>query len=132
MHSIPRFWRNIKSRYNLVGTQCVTCGNKYFPPRNICPTCRRDSQIEKIKFKGEGSIETFTVIHTSPTDFDAQSPYIMAIVKLDEGPMLTTQIVDCELEDVEIGLKVENVFRKIQQDGEAGLVYYGFKFRPKM
>lgn len=128
--SIPRFWRNIKSRYNLIGTKCLNCGSTYFPPRNFCPRCRRRSRLEEVKLKGMGEILTYTVIHSAPEGFDAQAPYIMAIVKLAEGPCLTTQIVDCEPDEVKIGMKVKSVFRKIQEDGDAGLIHYGFKFKP--
>ena len=128
--SIPRFWRNIKGRYNLIGTKCLNCSEIYFPPRNLCPRCRRMSKIEEFKLQGRGEVVTYTVIHAAPEGFHAQTPYIMAIVKLDEGPSLTTQIVDCDINEIEIGMKVEAVFRKIQEDGNAGLIYYGYKFKP--
>ncbi len=128
--SIPRFWRNIQSRYNLIGTKCSNCNEIYFPPRNLCPKCRRMSKIEKFKLQGRGEVVTYTVIHSASEGFDDQTPYIMAIVKLDEGPRLTTQIVDCGLDEIKIGMRVESVFRKIQEDGEAGLIHYGFKFKP--
>ena len=131
MISIPRFWRNQKSRYNLTGSKCTNCGETYFPVRPTCPRCRRASKLEEVHLSGTGVIETFTVIHTPAPGFEFQTPYIMAVVKLDGGPMLTTQIVDVEPEDVKIGMRVEKVFRKIQEDGEGGLIYYGFKFRPR-
>ncbi|WP_456475684.1 Zn-ribbon domain-containing OB-fold protein [Candidatus Pyrohabitans sp.] len=130
MNSIPRFWRNMKSRYNLIGRRCRRCGRVYFPPRNLCPNCRRRSELEDFKLNGRGEVVSYTVIHTPPEGFDRQAPYIMALVKLEEGAMVTAQIVDVSLEEVKIGMKVESVFRKIQEDGEAGLIYYGFKFRP--
>ena len=130
MNSIPRFWRNMKSRYNLIGRRCRRCGRVYFPPRNLCPNCRRRSELEDFKLNGRGEVVSYTVIHTPPEGFDRQAPYIMALVKLEEGPMVTAQIVDVSLEEVKIGMRVESVFRKIQEDGEAGLIYYGFKFRP--
>jgi hypothetical protein len=128
--SIPRFWRSVQSRYNLIGIKCLNCGEVYFPPRNLCPKCRRLSKLEKIKLNGRGEILTYTIIHTAPEGFERQTPYIMAIVKLDDGPKLTTQIVDCELDEVEIGMRVKSVFRRIREDGEAGLIYYGYKFKP--
>ncbi len=128
--NIPRFWRNLKSRYNLVGTKCTNCEEIHFPPRHFCPKCRRLSKLEEFKLEGRGKIETYTVIHTAMDGFEGQIPYVLAIVKMPEGPRLTTQIVDCEIEDVKIGMKVKNVFRKIQEDGEAGLIHYGFKFKP--
>jgi hypothetical protein len=128
--SIPRFWRSIKSRYNLIAIKCLNCGRVYFPPRAICPECRRKSRLEKIKLRGKGRVLSYTVIHSPPVGFENKGPYIMAIVKLDEGPCLTTEIVDCEQRDMKIGMQVERVFRKIREDGESGLIHYGFKFKP--
>jgi scaffold protein (connect acetoacetyl-CoA thiolase and HMG-CoA synthase) len=127
--SIPRFWRNIKSRYNLIGTRCTRCNGTYFPLRNFCPNCRRMSKLEKVSLSGKGEVVTYTVIHSASEEFDKQTPYIMAIIKLDDGPSLTAQIVDCSISDVKIGTRVKSVFRKIQEDGEAGLIHYGYKFK---
>lgn len=128
--SIPRFWRSIKSRYNLIATKCKSCQGIYFPPRAICPKCRRKSKLEDFKLKGIGEVVSYTVIHSPPEGFENKTPYIMAIVKLVEGPCVTTQIVDCDPEEMRIGMKVKSVFRKIREDGEAGLIHYGFKFKP--
>lgn len=128
--NIPRFWRNLKSRYNLIGTTCLNCGDIHFPPKHFCPKCRRLSRLENFKMRGQGEIVTYTVIHTAMEGFEWQIPYVLAIVKLADGPMLTTQIVDCEIEEVKVGMKVKSVFRKIQEDGEAGLIHYGYKFKP--
>ena len=129
--SVPRFWRNTESRYNLVGSLCVNCNEAYFPPKRICPLCRRQSKLEKAKFAGTGEVVSYTVIHSAPEGFEKETPYIMAIVKLDEGPKLTTQIVDCcDGQEVQIGMRVESVFRKIREGGSKGIIYYGFKFKP--
>lgn len=126
----PRFWRKTQSRYNLIGVRCITCDETYFPPRKICPQCRRTSKLQPVKLSPKGEIVTYTVIHSAPEGFEKQTPYIMAIIQLDEGPMLTTQIVDCELKEVSIGMLVEGVFRKISESGIDGPIYYGYKFRP--
>lgn len=126
----PRFWRNTKSRYNLYGVKCITCQENYFPPRKICPSCRRASKLEKVKLDALGEIVTFTVIRSAPEGFEYQIPYVMAIVKLKEGPMITTQVMDIEPDEVEIGMPLEGVFRRIRESGKAGPIYYGYKFRP--
>jgi len=122
-------WRLIPTRYNLMGTTCKKCGQKFFPPRNICPGCRRRSQIERFKFSGEGEVYSYTVVRAAPTGFEFQKPYVVAIVKLREGAMCTAQIVDCSPDEVGIGSKVEMVFRKIMADDESGIIRYGFKFK---
>src|SRR5674476_1487579 len=93
MSSVPRFWRNLGSRYNLEGTRCKECGEYFYPPRNVCVNCRRSGQIEPFKFKGTGEIVTYTLIHTAAEGFESQAPYTLAIIKLDEGPSLTSQVV---------------------------------------
>jgi hypothetical protein len=128
--SVPRFWRKQIARYNLVGTQCKKCGEKFYPPRNMCPRCRRDGEIEEYKFSGKGEVVTYTVIHTAAEGFEGQTPYVLGIIKLEEGPSLTSQII-CDAENVKIGMKVKPVFRKLGQDGERGMIYYGTKFVPE-
>jgi uncharacterized protein len=122
-------WRLIPPRYNLIGTECKTCGRKFFPPRNICPDCRRKSHIEKFRFSGDGEIYTYTVVRVPPTGFEFQKPYVIAIVKLVEGAMCTAQVVDCNPDDVKIGSKVRMTFRKIIADDDSGIIRYGYKFK---
>ncbi len=127
--NIPRFWRSIQSRYNLIATKCTKCNEIYFPPRGFCTICRRQGTLEEIKLSGRGEVMTYTVIHSAPEGFEKQVPYIMAIVKLEEGPMVTTQLVDCDPGEVEISMPVVSVFRKIKDTGDGGLIHYGYKFK---
>ncbi|MHC1630888.1 MAG: Zn-ribbon domain-containing OB-fold protein [Methanotrichaceae archaeon] len=129
MSTVPRFWRQIPQRYNLIGTHCINCGEYYFPPRDICPNCRRNARMEEYKFKGTGKVVTYTTIYNSTEDFKRQTPYNLAIIQLDEGPKLTGQIVS-DPGKVEIGMKVKPVFRILGKDGERGIIYYGTKFVP--
>jgi uncharacterized protein len=122
-------WRLIQQRYNLVGTTCKNCGQNFFPPRVICPDCRRKSDIEKIKYSGGGQVLSHTVIHAAPTGFEYMKPYVVGIIRLDEGPLVTAQIVDCNPGDVEVGRRVEKVFRKIIADNDSGIIRYGYKFK---
>ena len=77
--------------------------------------------------KEEGSVLTYTVIHVAPTQFEAQTPYIVGIVELDDKVSITCQIVDCSPDEVEIGKRVRVVFRKIQEEGDHGIICYGYK-----
>lgn len=122
-------WRRIPERYRLLGTQCTSCQTKFFPPRKLCPTCRRKGKIETYQFSGKGEIYSFSEITAPPAGLDLEAPYILAIVQLEEGSKMTTQIVDCTEADVKIGAPVEFVFRKIRQDDPEGLFHYGYKFR---
>lgn len=130
--AVPRFWREIPQRYNLIGNQCGVCDRIYFPPRESCPYCRRKSinKMKNTKLSGKGTIVTYTIIHVAPEQFEGQAPYPIAIIQLDEGPRITAQIVDCNIDDVKIGMKLQSTFRKIQEDGYIGAIYYGYKFKP--
>jgi len=86
-------------------------------------------KMKNVKLNGRGKIVTYSIIHDAPEQFEGQSPYPIAIIELDEGPRITAQIVDCDIEDVKIGMRVESTFRKIQEDGYIGAIYYGYKFK---
>ncbi|MHC1635153.1 MAG: Zn-ribbon domain-containing OB-fold protein [Candidatus Methanospirareceae archaeon] len=129
MASTARFWRNLSQRYNLEGTHCKNCNSFFFPPRPLCPKCRRKGTIESYKFKGTGEVVTYTIVHQSPLNFNRQTPYVLAIIKLEEGPLLLSEVI-CEPHEIKIGMKVRAVFRKIGEEGEKGIIYYGTKFVP--
>ena len=127
---MSRFWREIPSRYNLMGSKCGNCGKILFPTREICPDCHRKSygKMEPYRIDTHGTVVTHTTVHTAQKGFDLMVPYIMAIVEMEGGIRLTSQIVDCDVSDVDIGTKVKAVFRKIGEDGAEGSIHYGFKF----
>lgn len=129
MSDTVRTWRHIQQRYNLVGTKCNTCGQVFFPSRVICPDCRRKGDLEPIQFSGKGKIFSFSIIRTPTSDFKKIALYAVAIIELEEGAKVTAQIVDANVDDIEIGDDVEMVFRRIREDGEDGVISYGFKFK---
>jgi hypothetical protein len=127
---IPRHWRLRQQRYSLVGEVCPHCQAKLFPPRDVCPECGQEARTP-YKFSGHGEVYSYTTVYDPPAGFEEAAPYTVAIVKLDEGPMLTAQLTDLDGQKVEIGTPVEMVTRKLRNDGdERGMVVYGYKFRP--
>jgi scaffold protein (connect acetoacetyl-CoA thiolase and HMG-CoA synthase) len=125
----PRFWRSIPQRYNLLGTHCKSCEEYYFPPRNVCPNCRRAADLEEHVFKGNGTIVTYTTIYNATEEFERMTPYHLAIIQLDEGPKVTGQVISSK-EGVKIGMRVRPVFRILGKEGDRGIIYYGTKFAP--
>ena len=84
--------------------------------------------MEDYQFNGNGKIVSSTVVHQAQTGYEMFGPYCMAIIELDEGPKITSQVVDCEPEMVKPGMKVKSVFRKLGEDSESGILHYGTKF----
>ncbi len=126
---LARNWRLREQRYQLIGNRCVACGAKFFPPRQVCTECR-GTQFEPYQFNGKGELYSYTTLRQAPAGFENQVPYSVGMVKLDEGPLVEAQLTDVNPEDLEIGMRVEMVTRKLREEGEAGLIIYGYKFRP--
>ena len=123
MSDTVRTWRHIQQRYNLIGSKCNTCGEVFFPARVVCPNCRRKGDLEPFQFSGKGKIYTYSVIRSAPDDFKKSAPYAVAVIELEEGAKLTTQLVDCDVDSLEM------VFRRVREDGEDGVISYGYKFK---
>ena len=127
---IARHWRLKQQRYGLVGEVCPHCEVKIFPPRDVCPNCGGEAKT-RFDFSGRGTIFSYTVLRDAPAGYEHDAPYTVALVKLEEGPMVTAQLTDLGEQAVEIGMSVEMVTRRIRQDGDDhGILMYGYKFRP--
>lgn len=127
---IPRHWRLRQQRYGLVGEACPHCEAKIFPPRDICPSCGQETKT-LYAFSGKGEVYSYTTIYEAPAGYDENAPYTVALVKLNEGPLVTAQLTDLGDQPIQIGMPVEMVTRKLRQDGdERGMLVYGYKFRP--
>ena len=125
----PRYWREIPQRYRYEAARCKGCGKIHFPPHLVCSQCR-GREFDKTTLAQRGSIETFTVIRVAPTGFGDQAPYAVAVIKLEDGVKLTAQVVDCDVEQLQIGQPLRLEFRRVNEDGEDGIICYGYKFVP--
>ena len=129
MPNPARYWREIPQRYRLEAGKCSSCGEVYFPARLICPKCK--SRIFRtVTLNNEGQLLTYTIIRVGPSQFADQTPYAVGIVELDGGVRITTQIADCDFDKLAIGQRLRIEFRRIQKQGEAGILCYGYKCVP--
>ena len=86
--------------------RCDACGHRAYPPRANCPACGSDKLVWQ-PVSGRGSIYTYTVAHRPPHPvFREQCPLVIAVVELDEGPRMMTNIVGCEPSNVFVGQAV--------------------------
>lgn len=127
---IPRHWRLKKQRYALVGEVCEHCDAKLFPPRDICPECGKEAKT-LFQFSGKGEVYSYTTVYEAPEGYAEQAPYTLAMVKLNEGPLITAQLTDLGAQKPAIGMPVEMVTRLLRSaTDERGMLIYGYKFRP--
>jgi uncharacterized OB-fold protein len=97
------FWQAAREGRFLIRV-CRTCERAHWYPRALCPFCFSEN-TEWREASGRGSIYTFSIMRR------AKEPYAIAYVKLDEGPTMMTNIVDCDFENIAIDQQVEVVFR---------------------
>ena len=106
------YWQAAQ-RGELMIQHCSSCGAWSFPPRAHCGMCGADGMPWE-KVSGTGSIYTFTISHRPPHPvFAEQCPLVIAVVELEEGPRLMTNIVGCEPDELEIGQPVQVDFEPI-------------------
>ena len=112
-------------RKQLVVQRCAECGALRFPARAICSRCLgRDATW--IPVSGRGSVFSYTVMHQAAhPGFAAEVPYAVVVVELDEGVRMLSNLLECPVERVRIGLPVEAVFDDVSADVTLP------KFRPR-
>lgn len=120
-------WRQRDRYYRLIGSRCTKCGSEFFPPVYKCRKCGSED-IEDREMPKNGRILTYTQLHEPLPGFEAQAPFFLAVVELENGGKVLTQIVDSPEESVRIGARVRATTRRIRVDGESGQILYGYKF----
>jgi len=124
---LPRYHRLTSAYYRLEGQRCQACGAVQFPPRGACGACH-GTALEPYRFSGRGTVFSFAEVAQAPKGFSG--PYLVALIDLEEGIRVTAQLTDVDPDEVEIGLPVEMVTRRLQEKGPHGYLVYGYKFRP--
>ena len=109
----------------LMGTKCKSCGELFLPPRPVCSSCHGE-EMEWVEMGGKGKLEAFTVTLYGPTrmveaGYGPKNPYCVGVVRLDEGPAISSQILGLDLskpEDIKIGTPMQLTFINRTEDGE--------------
>ena len=119
-----------KKRYRLIGVKCDKCNNIFYPPKDICPSCKVRDSLKPFVLSPKGKVLSWSLIYVAPLGFEQLTPYPIALVKLEDGPTILTQITDYDLDNFGIGTRVEAVFRKLVEPDGDSVIRYGLKFRP--
>jgi uncharacterized protein len=103
------YWDAAKDK-RLVLQQCRDCRKPQFYPRGVCSHCL-GSALDWVESSGRGKVHTFTVCHRAPhPGFAAELPFVIAVIELDEGVRMMSNIVGCDPKTVRIDMAVKVVF----------------------
>ncbi len=106
------YWEAL-ARHELYFQRCRDCGTKRFYPRALCPVCL-SSATEWVRASGRGVVYSFTVTYQNQAPgFREELPYVLAIVELDEGVRMMTNVVGCAPDAVRVGMPVQVVFEDV-------------------
>jgi hypothetical protein len=110
------FWDGAR-RHELRIQRCGACGRAYFFPRPFCPHCS-SRDVEWFTASGRGRLHTYVINHRPAFGFQHAAPYVIAIVELEEGPRMMTNIVGVEPspERLPIDLPLEIVWQQESDD----------------
>jgi uncharacterized OB-fold protein len=109
------YWEGCRHE-KLLLQQCTACGHFQFYPRLICTACMSD-QLNWKQSGGGGHIVSFSVVRRAiSAAYADEVPYVVALVELEEGPTMMSNLVDCAPEDACIGMQVQVIFDKWSED----------------
>jgi len=99
------FW-HAAARGELRLPRCRDCASFSWPPRSRCRDCGSHA-IDWVAVSGRGVVHTYTVVRqASDPYFNARTPYTVAMIELEEGPRLMSNITNCDVDAVHIGMRV--------------------------
>ena len=96
--------------HQLLLQQCADCDSVQFYPRMMCTACTSE-KVEWKRASGTGTVESYTIVHRAISKaYQSEAPYIVALIRLDEGPMMMSNIRNCDINEMKTGMKVKVVF----------------------
>ena len=107
------FWDGVRA-HRLLIQRCASCGALRHPPRPMCPHCQ-SLEWDTIESSGRGTVYSFVIPHHPPLPWFPE-PYVVALVDLEEGTRLVSNIVGVAPEAVTIGMPVAVRFEALDGD----------------
>jgi len=118
-----------KKQPALIACKCSSCGEIYFPKRDICQNCQ-NLHLDEIILSRIGKIFSYVLVMQRPAShYKGSVPYAFGWVELPDGVRVETLFTGCKFEKLQIGMEVELVFEKLHNDDELNEIIC-HKFRP--
>ncbi len=113
---------------HLLGSQCRTCGEVYFPKQDICANCFKEN-MKEIPLGKKGKLFTYTVVRQKPPVYEGPVPYALGKIELPEKVVVPALLTGVDFDKLEVGMDMEMVIEKLKED-EEGNDIIAFKFKP--
>ena len=116
------------SEGSLIGFKCKECKTTVFGPAIFCQQCT-STDLEAVELGGKGILFSYTIVRIPPAGWPGEVPYMLGQVELPQGPQVLAEVVDCEHDDLKIGMAVEMTLLAVpaENGGPDKAVY---KWRP--
>jgi uncharacterized OB-fold protein len=109
------YWEYCR-KHELRMQKCQQCGYIRFPVSIVCPKCH-SLEAEWTRLSGKGRVYSFIIYHQAyHPSYKDDLPYAVAIIQLDEGPRMESNIIDCKMEDIKIDMPVEVTFDDVTDE----------------
>ena len=113
----------------LLGKKCQDCGQNFFGAPQFCLKCT-SANLKPVELTGEGVVTTYTIVRQAPPGWQGDVPYLLATVRVPEGPHIASEVVDCPEEDLKVVLAVELTMRVGGTDKKGNEIVI-YKWRPR-
>ncbi len=109
------FWSGVNEDVLRI-KRCRDCGRSHFYPRPFCPHCWSGA-VEWYEASGRATLYTWSVVHNNDLPpFNERLPYVAALVDLEEGPRMMTNVVECSFDELTADMPLEVVYEQVSDD----------------
>lgn len=112
------FWEYCR-KHELRMQYCSRCNVWIWYPKAVCTTCGKNDMVEWKKLSGKGTVYSFTIIRQvieNSESFGKDIPFVLALIELDEGPRIYSNVVNVNPEKISIGDRVEVIFEDVTKE----------------
>lgn len=110
------FWDGMRDEGIFRIVHCRACDRVHHYPRPFCPHCWSDN-VEWVAASGTATLYTYSTVHVNDLPpFREQLPYVAAVVELAEGPKVMTRLIDCDADELKIGMTLTMTPHRLTDD----------------
>ena len=127
---VPYLKRDETGQPYLAGSKCKVCGHRYVGERTVCAKCTSRDQMQTVRLAETGKVYVYTIVHRSFPG--AETPFIDAIIDLDDGAHLKGTLlgIECDPDKIPFGLPVRVTYKLVEPLNRPGVPHLSYAFEP--